>query len=272
MGETDAHQALKWLALVFLRRVGCAATAWEVQCPISRYRLDVAGYLDSPPRQPPNGPSVPLFAPPPPPRRARCDPRTLMIECKQSRSDFLSDTRDKMALLALRAALRDRQQYLEEQWIKPREPWLRKTGTSLFSECDEWDFEKTELGAYHRVQKRLQRIEEQLHGETKFGTIARYRLADHLYIAAPFGLISRRELPPGWGLLECPHRLLHLTVTECFSLDELPFAVTHRAPEHSARPDYRLRLLRNIAVAALRTALQAVSPPAPEPIQVPPSA
>jgi hypothetical protein len=44
--ETIAHLQLKRLSLAFLRAAGCMVFANEVRCPISRYRVDCAGYQD----------------------------------------------------------------------------------------------------------------------------------------------------------------------------------------------------------------------------------
>ena len=44
--ETIQHRELKRLAVEWLRRMGCSAVATEVRCPISRWRVDVAGWFD----------------------------------------------------------------------------------------------------------------------------------------------------------------------------------------------------------------------------------
>ncbi len=103
--ESFAHLRLKQLAIAFLRERGCLACAPEVHCPLSRYRVDVAGYLDTradrddliPERN--EGVS----------RRRRGSrrrpPRTVLIECKQSRADFFRDRRDQDRLLQSRDEL-----------------------------------------------------------------------------------------------------------------------------------------------------------------------
>ena len=45
-GETIEHLELKRLAVEWLRRLGCTAVATEVRCPISRWRVDVAGWFE----------------------------------------------------------------------------------------------------------------------------------------------------------------------------------------------------------------------------------
>ncbi|MHC4272398.1 MAG: hypothetical protein ACYS1E_05215 [Planctomycetota bacterium] len=231
--ETNAHLQLKRLAIRFLRGLGGQAVATEVRCPIARYRVDVAGYLDRSPAEPPNG------------RRRRGEPATVLIECKQSRPDFLRDHREADRLLARRDELERLRRHIEEARIKTHEPHLRQTGTSLFPELEEWNFGASRLRGYRRLLRTMEAVDQQLHGETKFFVIARYRLADRLYVAAPRGMIRPRDLPRGWGLLESSKR---------GGDGELNVAV--EAPPQSAQPRHRVRLLRNIAVAASRVALE----------------
>ena len=271
--ETPAHQRLKQLAVAFLREHGCLAVAREVRCPISRYRVDVAGYADT------IGPERPFLGEGTPTgpvngddrkrgrqgrggsrrgRRGRRPPRTILIECKQSRADFLRDRRDLRHLLALRADLDRFRRSLEENRIKLEEPHLRRAGSALFAELEEWDFAASRLPAYRQVLRRLRRVDQMLHGETKFCLAARYALADRLYIAGPRGLIQRRELPPGWGLLECPKSALRANDPNADLFGRSLLEVTVGAPIHTSREEYRQRLLRNIAVAASSAASSAM--------------
>ena len=225
------------MALEYLRGRGGLAVATEVRCPIARYRVDVAGYLDT---QPATGNGR---------RPGRCEPRTVMIECKQTRADFLRDRRDADRLLDMRDKLERLRRVIEERRIKIHEPHLRLSGTALFPELEEWDFAASRIRAYHRLLRRIRRLDAQLYGETKFFTIARYRLADELYLAAPRGMIKRRELPRGWGLLECPRRRLARGASNG------ALSTSVQAPPQGTRRDFRLRLLRNIAVAASRRSM-----------------
>ncbi len=171
-----------------------------------------------------------------------------MIECKQCRVEFLRDGRDSRRLLAHRDELERIRRHIEQRRIRVCEPHLRRSGTSLFPELEVWDFSASRLRGYRRLLREIRRLEEKLHGETKFFTIAHYRLADRLYIAAPAGLIRRRELPPGWGLLECSRRWLAGSGQGA----EPALRIAVEAPEQSSRTERRVRLLRNIAVAACR--------------------
>jgi hypothetical protein len=257
--ETAAHLELKRHIARFLLRLGCTAVATEVNCPISRYRVDVAGYLDRAPwfcsRSLQEGPSLWSTAAERPGSRTRPpEPQTVLIECKQSRADFFRDRQEMEALLDRREMLDQRRRQLEQSRIPALEPHLRQSGTALFTELEQWDYTSSRLPAYRTVMRRIRRLERQIHGQTKFFMIARYRLADRLYIAAPHGLIRRRELPPGWGLLECPRKWLAASPRP--GEDEvIPFRETVEAPVLGSDPRRRQRLLRNIAAAATRASL-----------------
>lgn len=244
--ETNAHRQLKRFAAAFLLRHGCLVVAMEVKCSIPRYRADVAGYLDS------------RFVADPADGRAqrqRCEPRTIIIECKQSREDFLRDRGDLDRLLNLRDHLHRIRSAIEEKQVKIHEPHLRQSGSALFTQLETWDFAASKLAGYRTILRRLKLVDERLYGETKFCLLARYRLADRMYVAAPRGIIQPRELPAGWGLLECPRRLLEKPPGLFDLVGEPALAVAVKSPEHACRPQHRLRLLRNIAVAATRTSL-----------------
>jgi hypothetical protein len=272
--ETTAHQRLKTLAVAFLREHGGRAVACEVRCPISRYRVDVAGYID---RRTPGTPGTPgtdsvTHESPGPHRSARswrgnrgggrggrAEPRTVLIECKQSRADFLRDRKDSQRLINERADLDHLRRRMEEQRIKVEEPHLRRSGSSLFPELEEWDFASSRLGSYRDLLIRLRRLDRLIHGGTKFWTIPRYALADRLYIAAPRNLIKPKELPPGWGLLECPKSALKPDAdinADLFGASVL--SVTLRAPQLAPKDKHRQRLLRNIAVSASSAASNAL--------------
>jgi hypothetical protein len=147
---------------------------------------------------------------------------------------------------------------LEEKIIKSVEPELRRSGTWLFSELETWDFSLSRLDSYKEITKALRQIDGRLHGQTKFWTMAQYRLADVLYIAAPPGVVRRGETPPGWGLLE-------LTNDPCAGRPDGESAVPCLrvridAPHLDAKAAYRQRLLRNIAIAATRDSMRGLMP------------
>jgi hypothetical protein len=235
--ETLRHQQLKVLAAGFLRAAGCCAVAMEVACPFSRYRVDVAGYADARPKHTPARIDENAA---PPICLQRPHPLTVIVECKQSRADFVRDSRALDGLLATRTDLDAQRRDLEERIIRVSEPNLLRSGSMLFSELEDWDYSQSSLPSYRRVLRQMRAIDQQVHGQTKFWTLARYTLADVLLIAAPRGLLRPCEAPPGWGLVE-------------FVPDEpLSTAGIHGLVVRQALDRYRLRLLRNIAVAGTR--------------------
>lgn len=242
--ETFAHRRLKELAVAFLRDGGCLAVATEVRCPISRYRIDAAGYQDSVRDGEANSR-----------RRRRCPPTTIVVECKQSRADFFRDAEQTEALLARRNDLQLIRHSIEEHRVKREEPHLRRSGSALFVELEEWDFAASRLPSYRKVLGKLQLVDEKLHGHTKFHLVAHYRLADRLYLAAPHGMIRHCEIPPGWGLLECPPQWLDQDRAH-EPQDEPPaLQTTVEAPRLRSLETHRVRLLRNIAISASFSAL-----------------
>ncbi|MBL0926588.1 MAG: hypothetical protein IBJ11_02910 [Phycisphaerales bacterium] len=275
--ESEAHIQLKRVAVAFLLRHGFAAAACEVALPIPRWRADAAGYLDRRPAGPevnhfpppmPRQPDLPFgggsgrATPDEPPHSARpaCEPRTAIIECKQSREDFLRHNDRAERLIGLRTTLERRRRAIEDHHLRQAEPHLRAAPAghtaALFADGEHWDFSAAEHPGYRKVIRLLDRVDTRLHGGTKFATVARYRLADWLYVVAPRGVVGLREIPPGWGLVEVSPKwstLRRMTVRE---LTEIEVAVTHPAPELAATAARRSRLLRNIAAAATREAAE----------------
>lgn len=271
MGETLAHSQLRRLAVATLLRWGCQAAATEVLCPISRYRVDAAGYLDAEPvsathdhtehlrarREAANSPPALFDAPPPTPQpldrqpRPRCEPRTVIIECKQSRADFLRDRTDLEEALRRRERLHQRLARLIPRLLDA-EPHLRASHAMLFDDTGTLDLTASTNPTYLRIAKELDRADESLHGNTKFHRLAQYRLADRLYLLTPPGIVKRSEVPPGWGLIECPRAFARFRRSTTLDLAQQPPTISVEAPRHTSPPHRRARLLRNIAVALTR--------------------
>jgi hypothetical protein len=236
--ETPTHKSLKSAAVRLLLANGCVAAAAEVSCPIARHRVDAAGYLDPLSKKPrrasiaEDSSLTPILT-----RGERA--RTIIVECKQSRADFLSDRADALALRERRAHLEAVRAAIEDRILKVCEPELRQTGSSLFPDLERWDFAKSRLASYRSVLRDLAAVDKQLHGSSKFWRLAHYRLADALYIAAPLGMLRPHELPRGWGLLEVSRS----------AVDAGQWHITSPAPLLEGRAMHRRRLLRNIAVA-----------------------
>lgn len=273
--ETAHHSTLKRLAAAFLLREGFQAVGIEVRCPGSRYRVDAAGYLDQlpwPTAKDARGAAT-LWSTIPPDtgmhRNRRCPPRTIIIECKQSRSDFIRDDGRAEELLALRDQARRWKSLLEEKRIKVSEPHLRESGSALFTQLETWNFAGSRLTSYRKLLRRIRQLEAQLHGETKFCLMSRYRLADQLYLLAPRGLVRAREVPDGWGLIEVSRAQMRdvsalakpqATMWHDGMNQTHEFQMTFEAPVLNSPVRFRDRLLRNIAVAATREAFRWLHP------------
>lgn len=262
--ETAAHIQLKRLAAAYLLRHGCQAVAMEVRCSIGRYRADVAGWIDASSL----GSKVNHFRRWADPQtelpfmdagrdkvRERVPPRTIIIECKQSRADFQRDAELRETLQRKREHVENRLRKLEETIVKAREPELRSEGTFLFDELETWDFSRSKVKGYQLARVELERVDEKLRHSTKFWSLARYGLADHLYVMAPAGLITKQEVPPGWGLLECPARWKSLSKLSLLELSDQSVRVAVEAPARNVKSAWRERLLRNMAVALTRQAV-----------------
>ena len=266
--ESPSHASLKRLAREFLLRVGCCAAACEVVCPIARHRVDAAGYADDLVSLPAAGERAlatlwSLAAAMPGGHRAAAPDRprvrtpcTLIIECKRSRADFFRDGEDVEGLLLERERLRERRREIEQTVVKRAEPHLRRSGTALFEELEEWDFGASQHPALRRVRREIRTLETRLYGHTKFSRLVKYRLADHLLVLAPSGLLRPSDLPEGWGLLECPRQHLRRGAfpEPIDILEDLPLRLTIPPPRHATPPVRRQRLLRNLAVRLTREA------------------
>lgn len=238
MAEGRTHLRLKTLAAAYLRAEGFPVVGFEVAGPIGRHRIDVAGWSD---RHAPER-----------------EPLTVFIECKASREDFVRDRRHLGRLQRERDRLEAEREWLERNRLRRREPELRLGGATLFPEMDEWAWEASRDPAYRRCLRRLRRVTEQIHGETKFFVFERYRLADRLFLAAPRGVLRPRDLPPGWGLLEAdPDRLEPSAPLGPDLFGGASMAVRVRAPAiRRAAGRFRDRTLRNLAAATTRDALR----------------
>lgn len=255
VAETKRHLQLKDLALAWLRAVGCRAVATEVACPFHRYRFDALGWLD----HADDARAVDAFGAPPAEPRA---PRAIAVECKQSRADFASDDADPAELARRKAYLLERRAVIEELRVKVRETHLRDDQSSLFEELATWEFGASRITAYRKVLDELAAIDAKMGIDTKFAQLARWRTADHLVLVTPTGLLRPREVPAGWGLVEVDPKALRKG-WEPVAGEPLPCQL-RVAPSALGTPaERRLRLLRNIAVAASRGVGYGLIPPKP---------
>ena len=195
-GETMAHRGLKQAAYVWALHQGYRCAALEVNLPNSSYRADVAAYRPARRRvQEEDAASL----------SKRLVVRdvlgtTAVFECKQSRADFLKDSRAAQAIMAELARLADRREVLERQ-LKIHYPRLQR-GDSLFPEYQTADLEHLEHAPYRQVVKRMECLHRQLYGQTKFEKIRRQGIANLYYLVVRPGIVAPHEAPLGWGILE----------------------------------------------------------------------
>lgn len=227
--ETIDHRALKSLAIAWLFAQRCRVVATEVTTAVPRWRVDAAGW-----------------------REGGLRDESVAIECKQSRADFFRDDEQRDELVAERERLLAKRRTLEESRLKVYEPHLCRRDESLFSEAADWDFTASRDDGYRRVLLDLRRVDQRIHGQTKFCLMTRYRLADRLYILAPRGMLRPREIPEGWGLLEALRDDSRRTGSA--DAEPIPVRETVPAPPLASRQDRRDRFVRAMAIAASRAA------------------
>jgi hypothetical protein len=250
--ESDLHRRLKHAAVELLRQSGCVVAATEVACPIHRSRVDAAGYLDaqtnSRPAPQPAATAMPAIALPP-----GQTPRTAIIEVKVSLADLQSDAHDPARLRHRRAMLARRLAEVREQFVKPIEPSLRQAGATLFEQTDPWDFSACRSSNHRALATALQRAERQQRVAAKLASMARYRLANWLYVLAPHpsgsvaGILPE-HVPAGWGLL--------------YADANGQIGIARPAPLLDTPAERVQRLLRNLAVALMRPSRLLGPPPA----------
>jgi hypothetical protein len=251
--ETPAHLALKRHALIWAQQQGFRIAAAEVSVPTLGWcRLDAAAYR--PEFKHKKGGPERLGA-------------TAIFECKQSRADFLRDSRRAEEISIRLAQLHARRQLYEES-MRVHFPSLRN-GEALFPEFDGYRFEAAGYEPYDQLVAEIRTLSRRLHAQTKFSRLVRWKAANLHYVVAEPGVARSHELPAGWGLL----------VRAGEALETETAAVWQEASDHD-----RWNLLTRIAMcgtkainrslgitgASLRGEEDEEEPPAPKPALRPP--
>ena len=229
MAETIQHRELKRLACRWLREHGFLAVGMEVQDPSGRFRIDVAGWTD---RAVGTG--------------VRIKPRSILIECKQCRSDYFRNSRQTTGLLARRAAILDRISRSQPE-ASPLFVSGRRAPPSLFEPGAVIDNGR-EL---QRLRVELASIERRLFRGIKLARMARWHGATQFWLAAPTGMVSTCELPLGWGLVEASPWAIGQRSPEGIPASSI-LSCRQVAPEQPVDDRSLARLVRNIAVANSR--------------------
>jgi len=229
--ESEAHRNLKRLALLWAGEHGYSIYGIEVKLPRSNYRADVAAYLVRQALQPLGGAEIK-------PTRLVRQPivgTTAVFECKQSRADFLKDSRSSSKTEEQLGVLHLRRLTLE-RLIGLHLPSLRK-GETLFPEYDALDFSQHEHRTYRKVLRQIEILQARLYGKTKFDRMTRYECANVCYLVVDEGILEPHEAPLHWGLLVRRGNSLVQVCTPAWR--EIPQPV-------------RLELLHRIALAGTR--------------------
>ncbi len=185
--ESTRHLELKRLALVWAQAHGYRIAAAEVSVPNLGVRVDVAGFR--PPAQRKQAATAP------------CESAGvgILFECKQSRGDFLKDSRCGQQIAARLAKLHERRALYEES-MRRHQPSLRCADT-LFPEFDSYRYETAGYEPYDKITREVRLLARRLHAQTKFADLIRWRAANLHYVVAEAGVAKVHELPAGWGLL-----------------------------------------------------------------------
>jgi hypothetical protein len=197
--ETVAHLRLKRLALFWAQQQGYQSCAFEVSLPNSRYRADLAAYRPSKGRLKvgPAETGQPTLSG----RLLFCHTlgNTAVFECKQSRADFLKDSRSARETRTELQELFARRVELERT-LRVHYPTLR-VSDSLFQDYQSHDLGGLEHETYRAVLARIGRLQKRLFNQTKFDTLVRYRCGNLFYVVAENDIFEPHEVPLHWGLL-----------------------------------------------------------------------
>lgn len=219
--ESFKHRALKSLALRWAREQRFRIAAPEVYVPQFRARIDVAACKPEAPKR----------------EKGRLLLRagtTVILECKQSRADFLKDAKTEDGITTRLALLHSRREMYEAS-MRRNFPTLRE-GETLFPEYDVYRFQEVGWAPYEELLREIQQLSDQMLARTKFSRFTRWRGANLHYLVAEPDVAAPEEVPPGWGLL---------VRTRGESLDLVQKAIWMDAPEIN-----RWTLFMRISLAA----------------------
>ncbi len=87
-----------------------------------------------------------------------------------------------------------------EKELRNTEPSLR-CRDELYQEVQSYDYRQTKRPDYHRLLRRLDKLQHNLFQGSILERLRRSRSADYLFVALPEGELQPEELLDGWGLL-----------------------------------------------------------------------
>jgi hypothetical protein len=188
VAESPQHLGLKRLALIWAREQGFRIAATEVSLPHFGVRLDAAACRPLKMSRMAGQSAV-----------SAAVGTTAIFECKQTRADFIRDSRCAEKLSARLRSLAERRRLYEES-MRVYFPSLR-CSDALFPEFDGFRFETAGFEPYDKICAEMKRLSNWLHQQTKFADLLRWRTANLHYIVSEEGVARPYELPLGWGLL-----------------------------------------------------------------------
>lgn len=125
---------------------------------------------------------------------------TAILECKQSRSDFLRDMGEWHELQMRLETLQKRKIVIERLIRTHHMEWTQRE--CLFPEMDPIDLDRAIHPTYLKVLKQISVLTKRKRKESKFDCLTRYDSANLLYLVVEPGLVKNHEAPAGWGVLE----------------------------------------------------------------------
>lgn len=207
--ESKQHLHLKKLAADWSLDQGFDIVADEIRIPQSGYRADLMAYrrwtrelgsLDvlesSSHREVIETKAFEKSMP----REAQGAGFTAILECKQSRSDFLRDMGEWAELQERLETLQKRKIIIERLIRTHHLEWTQKE--CLFPELDPIDLDRVIHPTYLKVLQQMRLLSKRKRKESKFDCLSRYESANLLYLVVEPGLIKSHEAPAGWGVLE----------------------------------------------------------------------
>ena len=210
------RQELQQLALGFLASQKPDAAAVQVPARFRKYQVTCAGFWRGTGREQGN------------------IAKTAVVVLYEKFERCFNDCANRDKLLETLHSLREEREVMEAE-IRRTEPGLASKN-DLFSEFRSWDYASSTNAAYHKLRRRMTKVQDSLHQGSRLCRIHAAGVADYCYLAVPAGLVQPDEIALGWGLIY---------------LDaERNFEIIKEAEPQDATPEGRQLLAQNIAIAA----------------------
>ena len=211
-----SRQELQQLALGFLSSLNPDAAAMNVPARFRKYQVTCAGFWRG------TG-------------KAQHDVvKTAVVVLYEKFERCFNDCANRDKLLESLHELRAERERLEAE-IRINEPELASQD-DLFSELRSWDYASSTNAAYHKLRRKMTKVQDALHQGSRLCRIHGTGVADHCYLAVPAGLVQPDEIALSWGLV--------------YLGPERKFELVKEPEQLEAQPQGRQLLAQNIAIAA----------------------